>query len=491
MKKRKFNFSTLIAFLIGIVVLIVVVPINLIVSYYDKQYDLTPQKQYTFTDTTKQLLNDTADKKIEIFFLEEENNLRDAPEFLVLYNAFKQLDERDNITVKYILPDKEPQLISELNPSGAITINEGDILVRCGDTVKEIDRHRIFEFTSEEVLKSNSVEELLSGAVKIVTSGSLPTIYFLTGHGEKTIDDSYATVASMMKADNYDVQSLDLSQVDAVPENASIVLLAGPQKDITDDEKEKLLSFSEKGGSLSFLIAPVLSDVTFPNIESVLRTFELGIDYNIIVETVPEYEYQNHDGVQDEHVFPVQYTPTSDSFTVDLTTDILTLLSENALVSGISNTRSVKKLADNNSFIEKSSIITNLADEDGNYSTKALKASNTKMTDADLSGIELEFGYYSLNKETNAKMILLGTTDIIDTDNISDAVATTQSLYLSTITWLFNSDIEMNIGSKMNNYDYMAFESQEKAESSLKIFTIVPICVAFIGLAVWLKRRHS
>ena len=49
----------------------------------------------------------------------------------------------------------------------------------------------------------------------------------------------------------------------------------------------------------------------------------------------------------------------------------------------------------------------------------------------------------------------------------------------------------MGIGNKANSYDTMHFESSEKATSVLRIFTIIPIAVAIVGVAVWLKRRYA
>ena len=40
----------------------------------------------------------------------------------------------------------------------------------------------------------NSSEDLIAGAIQVCTSGSLQTMYFLTGHGEKSIDDSYSVL---------------------------------------------------------------------------------------------------------------------------------------------------------------------------------------------------------------------------------------------------------------------------------------------------------
>ena len=52
MEKKKINFSGAAAFIIAVLVLVVFVPINLIVGYYDKVYDMTPTKRYTLNEKT-------------------------------------------------------------------------------------------------------------------------------------------------------------------------------------------------------------------------------------------------------------------------------------------------------------------------------------------------------------------------------------------------------------------------------------------------------
>lgn len=499
MKKRKFNFSGIVALLMAVLVLAVVVPINIIANYYDKDFDMTPSSMYTLSDTTVNLVNETKDKDIEIYFMQKLSNLRDIPEYLPLYHTITQLDEYDNITLKEVVPDENPALIEELNPAGNLDISDGDVIVRCGDTVKKIDAATIFPYDSDGI-STYAGEELIAGAIRIVTNGKLPVIYFMTGHGEKTINDNYATFAEILKSsNNYEGAEIDLSKEDAVPEDTAILFLAGPQTDITDDEKEKILDYAKNGGAMAFFLSPVEEHVRFSNIEDILAEYELEMNYNIVEETNPDNMLNNPDGEQDPYTFKVEYTPTSDSFTVDLTTEINNLISDGSIVGGISNTRTFGTTGSGSEFIEKSSIINNAATIDtytGVYSYTAQSIAyggdeNTAKYAETLSGQLLSPAYYSFNKQTGSKLIAIGTTDIIDSEKLSASIAVTTQLVQNSLIWLFNSDYDMNIGNKGVTFDYMSFPSADEATSTLRIFTIVPICIAVIGLLVWLKRRHS
>ena len=58
-------------------------------------------------------------------------------------------------------------------------------------------------------------------------------------------------------------------------------------------------------------------------------------------------------------------------------------------------------------------------------------------------------------------------------------------------TWLYDSDVSMGIGNKLNAYDSMTFSDASHAKKVLASFIIIPILLAAAGVAVWLRRRHA
>lgn len=496
MQKKKFNLSGILAFVIAILILLIAVPINLIFTYSDKVFDMTPAGKYTLNPKTEQLLNEVSDKQIEIYYLYDYSlsEFQSAPEYLPLYHTLDELSKRDNVELITFNPNEEAERASALDPSGILGINEGDIFVKCGDIIKKIDYHKLFQTTSEGI-SEYAGEELIAGAIKVCTSGSLPTVYFLTGHGEKSINDSYEMYAQQLKANNYDVQEINLDEEGAVPDNTAIIYLAGPTKDLTDKECELLSNYADNGGSLAVFASPCDTEGRFPNIEKLLYKFELGIDYNYVTESNSVNQLQNRDAKQSDNYFRVQYTPKTDDFTQDLTTDINYLIEQGDVIAGISNTRSVYEYSGDSEYIEKSPIIQNISDATtSSYTTvsTAMGGDEWSKEEAEkLNGEALYFGYYAYNKQTLGKIILIGTTDIMDIDNLYTTISGTQYLTIFSNTWLYDTDIEMGIGNKSDSYDTMHFADAPEAESVLRIFTIVPVVIALIGVAVWLKRRYA
>ena len=69
-------------------------------------------------------------------------------------------------------------------------------------------------------------------------------VYFLQGHGEKepnrTERDGYSALSGMLRRDNYMVERLVLAQQKDVPDDATVVVIAGPTSDLLPQEAEAL-----------------------------------------------------------------------------------------------------------------------------------------------------------------------------------------------------------------------------------------------------------
>ncbi len=497
MKKKKFNLSGVAAAVIAILVLVVFVPVNIIFNYYDKVFDMTPSGRYTLNKKTVQLLDETSDKQIEIYYLSLLKYFQDAPEYLSLYHTLTQLDERDNITLTCFEPDENPALAKQLDPDDILGISAGDIFVKCGDVIKKIDHNKIFQ-KSDGVLEYAG-EELIVAAIETCTSGSLPTVYFLTGHGEKSIDDSYSVYANQLKTNNYDVKELDLTKADSIPDNAKIIYLAGPQEDITDNELTLLNDYLSSGGALSMLIAPCDTEGRFTNIESILTDFGIIMDYNVVTETNASNQLRDRDDMQSDSFFRVEYPEATEDYSENLTSDINYLIEKGEYSAGITNSRSFSEIPEtsfaNADFVEVGPLVRNIQNSDGTYTTVSMPMGGDDITEAEasdkLSGIQLDFGYYSYNKSNGAKLVVMGSTDIIDIDAIAPSVNGTQMLLTFSNTWLYDSDISAGIGSKLNSYDSMHFDNAASAQTAMIAIILIPIALIVVGILVWLKRRHA
>ena len=512
MEKKKFDFSGAFAFVLALLILAVFVPINMIFSYKDKVFDMTPSGQFTLSPVTKELLDETSDKQIDIYFLSNLLDLQEVPKYLPLYHTLTALEERDNISLTCFDPDKDVELAKSLDPTGILGVNPADIFVKCGDTTKKIDFIRCFPTDSNDILMYNG-EELIAGAIKLCAGGELPTVYFISGYSDKTLADNYSVYRDEIRTDNYSVEELDLSTVDKVPDNTAIIYLSAPQKDLSDSDCEKLRNYISNGGAISMLLPPCETKGRFKNIESLLAMFELGMNYNKVTEKSamlhPNVKLVSNMIPADitaeddprltpilENYIKVSYPYPSEDMSEDLTTDINTKITDGTYFAYVNASRSFYTLVSDSAMIEKSSLIENLtleqdSDKYTTVSTPMGGDSETAKEAEALSNEPLVMGYYSYNKQTGAKLILLGSDEMLDDNTLTIATYGTRMLTLFSNTWLYNSDIDMGIGAKSNSYDTLQFKDADAAAKTIRFFFIIPVVFALAGLAVWLKRRYA
>lgn len=501
MKKKKLNLSGAFAFILAVLILLVFVPVNMIFSYSDKIIDMTPTGRYTIDPLTVEILDKNADKDIGIYFLAQLVDLQNVPRYLPLYHTLTELDKRDNVTLTCFDPNEDTELMNSLNPDGRFDVGIADIFVKSGDNVRHIPFEHLFQQDSQGILEYCG-ENLIAGAIHVCTTGELPVIYFLEGYGEATLEITYIDYAEYVKGNNYEVESLDLSTVDAVPKDTAIVYLAAPQRDISMEDRVKLSEYIDNGGAISMFLPPCETEGRFENIEYLLAKFELAMDYNIVKETNEDYMYKNPN-VTDEgatkydgNYFMVSYPYPSDDSTEDLTTDLNGQVLKGTLSAGISAPRSFYALSSSSEMIEKNTIIENLPlNEDAeDYSTESIPMGGDNTTAAEareLSNSPLAFGYYSYNKQTGAKLIAIGADDFLDNNRTTEKLSGTRMLATFSNTWLYDTDVDMGIAKKSNTYDTMVFEDTKEAARAIKLFFIIPVLFALAGVGVWLKRRYA
>jgi ABC-type uncharacterized transport system involved in gliding motility auxiliary subunit len=93
------------------------------------------------------------------------------------------------------------------------------------------------------------------------------TVYFLTGHNEfnpeAVNDPTYREAATQLESRGYSVATLNLLVEGAIPEDASLIVIAGPLLPLSNKEIGLLADYQEAGGDMVVLLEPtVLAQMT-------------------------------------------------------------------------------------------------------------------------------------------------------------------------------------------------------------------------------------
>ena len=280
-KSRKFKYGSVatgltVAFIA--VVIIINVIFSLLTDAFSWKLDVTSYDLYSISDTTKQIVNALAkDQKIELTVVYSEDNYPEDSREII--KRFANLSE--NISVKYVDPDVNPQIITAFGTEYSIT--EGAIVVQNGNRTRVIAFEDTYEQDTSTYAVTYKIEECLASAVMYVTKEEVPLVYFVTGHGES----GYEAMMNMIANNGADVKEVNLSQLSSFDDQARVMFLSGPIYDYNESEIRLLQEFLTNDyhyeRDLFFFAnnkAPKL-----PNLEAFLAEWGITLQRNVVLES--------------------------------------------------------------------------------------------------------------------------------------------------------------------------------------------------------------
>jgi ABC-type uncharacterized transport system involved in gliding motility auxiliary subunit len=260
---REAKFGT-VAIVSAIVALAILVAVNYLGVRHNKRWDLTAAKQFTLSDQTHKILAGLQ-KPVAIKVFARSADFQRFHERLDEYQyASKQ------VSVEYVDILKQPSRAQQ-----AQVQTEGTV---------------VFEYDGRtERVTSDGEQELTNGLIKVV-QGTQQKVYFVLGHGEKTIEgggnESYSVVSTSLKSENYTVDKLVLAQQTDVPADASVLIIAGPKTDLFAPEIAMLKRYLAKGGKVLFMLDPPEKPESggIPNITGLLKDWGIEVGDNVVVD---------------------------------------------------------------------------------------------------------------------------------------------------------------------------------------------------------------
>ncbi|GAK58321.1 putative ABC-type uncharacterized transport system involved in gliding motility auxiliary [Candidatus Vecturithrix granuli] len=258
--KRSVKYGTNVTIMI-FVVLGIAIFVEAISSQHSVRFDLTRNKRFTLSEQTKKILN-TLEKDVNImaFFSLDQGDREAANDLLQQYKRLSA-----HISYEFIDPDKNPGRAKsyDIKTYGTIVLET------------KAKHEKITELTEENL--TNALVKVIRDEQKVV--------YFLKGHGERSLDDvgehGYSQVKQAIEKENYVVKDLLLMQQQAVPEDATLLIIAGLQKDLVPAEEESLKAYINKGGNVLFLLDPDQS----PGMTPFLKTYGVIVGDDMIIDT--------------------------------------------------------------------------------------------------------------------------------------------------------------------------------------------------------------
>lgn len=358
---------------------------------------------------------------------------------------------------RFINPDLDPQAALNAGITG-----DGKILLQMGD--------------QQEIVAFASESEILKGMLRLLNPES-SAIYFLSGHGERDIqqagENSMTRALSTLESKNYNVKSLNLLVDNEIPEDARVIVVAGPLQPLSQNEVDLLKEFLDNGGSLIAMQDPTalteFGEESDPLAEMLSQDW--GIHYNddIVIDL----------NSPQPTTAAAAYYDSAHPITVNM----------NNLVSFFPFTRSLS-IGNPIEGITQSLIVqTNERSWAETDFSSLSEGGQVELNDNEMVG-PLTLAVASENSTTGGRVIAFGTSSFVS-DQIFDAYGN-GDMFVNSVDWSAEQEDLANITPKTTTERTFNVPSQiHWILILLSSIFIIPGLVVLGGVSTWLARRRQ
>jgi ABC-type uncharacterized transport system involved in gliding motility auxiliary subunit len=231
------------------------------------RFDWTTTRLYSLSEKSLNLVGALdQDLRIVVFMVPGGPVYDQVHELLARYQAAS-----DRISVEYIDPDKEPLKTTQLAEQFGVAMADTVVFI-AGDRTKYVTAEQMvdydysgMQFGQQPTIRAFKGEEQFTSAILSLVAPEVPKVYFVTGHGEASLeapagagaDRSLSILADALRRDNMETASLSLLSGE-VPEDANVIVIAGPTRAYTEAEVDALGAYLDRGGRLLVALDPLI-----------------------------------------------------------------------------------------------------------------------------------------------------------------------------------------------------------------------------------------
>jgi len=222
-----------------VLVVILLSAINFIAVQQNKSWDFTEEKLNSLSDQSISVVQ-ALDSPIQIrgFYGSSEMDENEKQRFMELAQKYTSASSKVGYSVVDIV--RRADLVKQMNVQSS-----GEI---------------VFTFKGKNQSVFDISEQAFTNAIVKMGRSKELNIYYLQGHQERDLSAQGPIGASRFKKgledSSYVLKELNLINTGAVPTDADMVLILGPQAPLLPAEIEKLISYADRGGKLFIAADP-------------------------------------------------------------------------------------------------------------------------------------------------------------------------------------------------------------------------------------------
>jgi ABC-type uncharacterized transport system involved in gliding motility auxiliary subunit len=415
--------------------------------------DLTEDKTNTLSPELSSALDTLPEKVTATAFFSQNSPTDSADKLLSNIKA----NSNGKFDYSFVNPDRDPQAALNAGITG-----DGKIQLKMGE------RSEIVAFASET--------EILKGILRLLNPDN-NVVYFLTGHGERDIEQpgeaSMTRAKATLESKNYTVKTLNLIAENQIPEDATVIVIAGPIQPVTADEVKLLSDYLANGGSLIVMEDPTslteFGDAKDPLAEMLSENWGITFNNDIVIDL----------NSPQPTTAAAAYYDSYHPVTVNM----------NRLAAYFPFTRSLSMASDKEGVTLTSLVQTNERSW-GETDFDSLTGGGQVALDPDETSGPLTLAAAGENSTTGGRVVVFGTSNLA-VDQIFDAYGN-GDMFVNSIDWTAEQEDLANITPKTPTERTFNIPGQFQWVAILlgSVF-IIPGLVVVAGISSWLARRRQ
>ena len=234
--------------------------VNWLGVQYNETFDATERKLYSLSDQTHRVLGNL-DRDVTMTYFDRTSQFLTAEDMLRRYE-----NASGRVSVEYVDPDEDPIKTEAMNVR-----SYGTLILHIGGVRQEA---------------SSTSEQDITNAIIMALKGQEKTACVATGHGESASGDmerdGFSNARTLIEDANYAYEDVSLA-ADGVPEDCTLLVVAGPTTAYFDPEIEAIREYVGGGGRALVMLRPVFPDQRGRREESSPKLVALMAEWGIEV----------------------------------------------------------------------------------------------------------------------------------------------------------------------------------------------------------------
>ncbi|MEM6820410.1 MAG: GldG family protein [Verrucomicrobiota bacterium] len=415
---------------------------------------------------------------------------------LIINDVDKLLEEYvyhsgGKIEVLKVDPYIDFDLAQETSDKYKIALQENVVIIRKGEQHRVLSYGELAEISggnpyggAQPKVTSFNAEQMITSTIQGLAQDSKSVIYFLTGHGEYDPKSDerdklgISLLASYIERQNAEVRKLNLIQAGQVPDDANMLVIAGPRTMLAPQEIEMLAAYVKPADNQTGRLMLFLDPKTKTGLENLLADYDVVFRDDVALTRVMilgQLRLLGEAIVTDSHDHPA-----------------MEWLQGQKINMGLGRCRSIEiKMSEETQAASKA--VSLLSTPESYWGEIGEPTNESEQGEEDIPGpltvaALIDEGSVS-GGEVNLKgdrIVAFGGAQFLTNQMLQGSQL---DLFLNLMNWMLDKEESLGIAPKTAEEFNLSLDDKQKQILSGTIILLIPLSGLALGFFVWLRRR--